>query len=121
MNWRDMVGGKLMTPAEAVSVVKSGDQVMVGMINCTPYTLCQALYDRRSELEGVRVDHPAPLFSWLRDGDEDVFELHDLYATPLDREMVNDGRVGYHPTAVWKEGSLPPGFLQNPDIFCSAT
>ena len=61
MNWRDMVGSKLMTPAEAVSAVKSGDQVMVGIINCTPYTLCQALYDRRSELEGVRVDHPAPI------------------------------------------------------------
>ncbi len=117
MNWRDMVGSKLMTPAEAVSAVKSGDQVMVGIINCTPYTLCQALYDRRSELEGVRVDHPAPLFSWFRDGDEDVFDLHDLYATPFDRDMVNDGRVGYHPTAVWKEGHLPPGFLQDPDVF----
>jgi len=117
MNWRDMVGSKLMTPAEAVSGVESGDQVMVGIINCTPYTLCQALYDRRSELEGIRIDHPAPLFSWVQDGDEDVFELHDLYATPFDRDMVNDGRVAYHPTAVWRDGDLPAGLLQNPDVF----
>ncbi len=117
MNWRDMVGGKLMTPAEAVSVVKSGDQVMVGAINCTPYTLCAALYDRRSELEAVRIDHPAPLFSWVNEGDEDVFELHDLYATPLDRDMVNEGRVEYHPSAVWRDGELPAGFLQNPDVY----
>ena len=117
MNWRDMIGGKLMTPAEAVSVVKSGDQVMVAIINCTPYTLCAALYDRRNELEGVRVDHPAPLFSWTQDGDEDVFQLHDLYATPFDRDMVNEGRVGYHPTAVWKDGDLPAGFVQNPDVY----
>jgi len=117
MNWRDMVGGKLMTPAEAVSIVKSGDQVMVGAINCTPYTLCAALYDRRSELEAVRIDHPAPLFSWVNEGDEDVFELHDLYATPLDRDMVNEGRVEYHPSAVWRDGELPAGFLQNPDVY----
>ena len=117
MNWRDMVGGKLMTPAEAVSVVKSGDQVMVAPINCTPFTLCMALYDRRSELEGVRVDHPAAFFSWVHEGDEDVFELHELYATPFNRDMVNEGRVEYHPSAVWRDGDLPAGFLQNPDVF----
>ena len=117
MNWRDMAGGKLMTPAEAVSAVKSGDQVMVGIINCTPYTLCEALYARRGELEGIRIDHPAPLFSWVREGDEDVFDLHDLYATPFDRDMVNEGRVAYLPTAVWRDGDLPPGFLQEPDAF----
>ena len=117
MNWRDMVGSKLMTPAEAVSAVKSGDQVMVGIINCTPYTLCQALYDRRSELEGIQVDHPAAFFSWVRDGDEDVFDVHELYATPFNRDVVNEGRVAYHPTAVWRDGDLPPGFLQNPDVF----
>ena len=117
MNWRDMVGSKLMTPAEAVSVVKSGDQVMVGIINCTPYTLCEALYERRGELEGIRVYHPAPFFSWVRDGDEDIFELYDLYATPFDRDMVNNGRVGYLPTAVWRDGDLPAGFVQNPDVF----
>ena len=117
MNWRDMAGSKLMTPSEAVSVVKPGDQVSVGIINCTPYTLCEALYARRGELEGVRIDHPAPLFSWVREGDEDVFDLHDLYATPFDRDMVNEGRVGYFPTAVWREGDIPAGLLKDPDVF----
>ena len=84
MNWRDIVGSKLMTPAEAVSVVKSGDQVMVGIINCTPYTLCEALYERRSELEGVRIDHPAPLFSWLRDGDEARTDFYTMTGLALE-------------------------------------
>ena len=63
MNWREMVSDKLMTPAEAVQAVISGDVVAIAAINCTPFTLCQALYDRREELSGVRIDHPAPLFS----------------------------------------------------------
>ena len=61
MTWRSMVSDKLMSPAEAVQAVKSGDVVAVSAINCTPFTLCQALYERRSELSDVRIDHPAPL------------------------------------------------------------
>ena len=82
MNWREMLSDKLMSPAEAVQAVKSGDVVAIAAINCTPFTLCQALYERRAELSGVRIDHPAPLFPWIREGDEGAFTLHDLYAHP---------------------------------------
>ena len=117
MNWREMVSNKLMSPSEAVQAVKSGDQVAVAAINCTPFTLCEALYDRRDELSGVRIDHPASLFSWVRPGDEDVFDAHDLYATPANREMVNAGRVNYHPVARWREDLAPDGFVENPDVY----
>ena len=60
MDWRDMVGSKLMSPEEAVQVVEPGAQVMVAPINCTPFTLCQALYDRRHELTGVAHRPPRP-------------------------------------------------------------
>ena len=36
MNWREMVSDKLMSPAEAVRAVKSGDVVAIAAINCTP-------------------------------------------------------------------------------------
>ena len=117
MNWREMVSDKLMSPAEAVQAVKSGDQVTVAAINCTPFTLCQALYDRRAELSGVRIDHPAPLFPWVQEGDEGAFTLHDLYATPADRQMVNAGRVEYRPVARWKTGLPPDGFVERPDVY----
>lgn len=117
MDWRESVGGKLMSPQEAVQVVKSGDQVMVAPINCTPFTLCQALHDRRHDLERVRIDHPAPLFPWLKPGETSPFELHDLYATPADRDAVNSGQVWYLPTARWREGEVPEGVLQHPDVF----
>ena len=117
MNWRNMVSDKLMSPAEAVQAVKSGDVVAISAINCTPFTLCQALYERRSELSGVRIDHPAPLFPWVQEGDEGPFTLHDLYATPADRQMANAGRVEYHPVARWRSDLPPDGFVASPEVY----
>ena len=68
-------------------------------------------------MSGVRVDHPAPLFPWVQDGDEGAFTLHDLYATPADRQMVNAGRVEYRPVARWKTGLPPDGFTERPDVY----
>ncbi len=117
MDWREMVGSKLMSPREAVQVVRSGDQVAVAAINCTPFTLCQALYDRRSELEGVHVYHPAPLFPWVQPGEEDAFQLHDLYATPANRDMVNAGHVWYVPTARFRWDEVPAGLPEHADAY----
>ena len=69
MDWRDSLGGKLVSPQEAVRAVKPGDQVMVAPFTCTPYTLCGALYQRRNELRDVRIDHPASLFGDVSDPD----------------------------------------------------
>ena len=117
MNWRSLVADKMMSPSEATQAVKSGDVVAISAINCTPFTLCQALYDRRSELTEVRIDHPAPLFPWVREGDESPFTLHDLYATPADRQMANAGRVEYHPVARWRADIPPDGFVERPDVY----
>ena len=117
MNWREMVSDKLMSPADAVRAVKSGDTVAIAAINCTPYTLCQALYDRRAELSDVRVDHPAPLFAWVQPGDEGPFTLHDLYTTPADRAAANAGELEYHPVARWRSDLPPDGFVARPDVY----
>ena len=97
--------------------MKPGDTVAIAAINCTPYTLCQALYDRRAELSDVRVDHPAPLFPWVQPGDEGPFTLNDLYATPADRAAANAGKVEYRPVARWKTGTPPDGFVEKPDVY----
>ena len=63
MQWRDVVGDKLVSADEAVRTVQSGDVVNVAPYTTTPHTLCGALQDRarRDGLRGVRVDHPAAL------------------------------------------------------------
>jgi acyl-CoA hydrolase len=117
MDWRDMVGSKLMSPQEAVQVVKSGDRVAAAPINCTPHTLCQALYDRRQDLTDVRIDHLASLFPWLTPGEETIFDLHEGYTTGVNRETVVSGEASYHPLARWLDGEFPDGFVQEPDVF----
>ena len=87
MDWRQMVDDKLMSPQEAIQAVKPGDKVMVAPINGTPYTLCQALYDRRQELWGMRVDHPAALFPWVQPGEEGGFQLRALYESRLSTKL----------------------------------
>ena len=117
MDWRHEVRDKLMSPEEAVRDVRSGDQVVVAFFHLTPFTLCQALYDRRSELEKVRIDHPAPFFPWRKLDEESPFELYDAYATPADRDLVNSGQASYIPAARWRAGEAIDGFVQNPDAF----
>src|SRR3990170_6858552 len=118
MDWRSQVADKLVSPQEAVAVVKPGDQVTAAPFTCTPFTLCGALYERRSGLQGVRIDHPAGLFAWVRpDEEETPFEVHDNYATPMDRDMVNAGKVEYLPIGRWRGDEVPAGFVAEPDVF----
>ena len=56
MNWRDMAGSKLMTPAEAVSAVKSGDQVMVGIITIYYDNTANGLQKQLADLQYRYID-----------------------------------------------------------------
>jgi|FLYL01.1.fsa_nt_gi acyl-CoA hydrolase len=117
-DWRQRLGSKLVSPAEAVSIVKPGDTVGVAPFTTTPFTLCAALYARRGELKNVSIHHPAALFAWVRPEDEDgAFIVRDNYATPLNRDMVNSGRVDYLPIGVWREDAVPGGYSPEPDVF----
>lgn len=51
----ELYNSKLMTAAEAVKAVKSGDRVYGGTASSGAYALLEALWDRRHELEGVTV------------------------------------------------------------------
>ena len=117
MDWRSQIADKLASPAEVVSDIESGHRVGVAPFTCTPFTLCGALYERRGELENVRVDHPAGLFSWVRPDEGYAFRVRDNYATPMNRDMMNSGRVDYLPIGRWREDELPLGFDGEGDAF----
>lgn len=117
MDWKSQLADKLVSPADAVASVKSGDQVIVAPFTTTPFTLCEALNNRRNELTGVRVDHPAGLFPWIKPGEESGFKLRTNYATPADRDMVNAGVVDYLPLGRWRADELPVGYIEEADAF----
>ena len=47
----------------------------------------------------------------------DAIELHDNYATPLNRTAVHAGAVEYLPIGLWKTDTVPDGFTAHPDVF----
>jgi len=117
MDWRSQVGEKIVSAAEAVKVIESGNRVGVAPFTCTPFTLCEALYARRNELENVDIDHAAGLYAWLQPGEENGFAVRDNYATPLNREMVHAGKIDYLPIGRWRSDEIAPGYDRHLDVF----
>ena len=117
MDWQSQLGDKLMTPGQAASVIRSGQRVAVAPFTCTPFTLCQALFDRRSQLHNVRIDHPAGLFAWVRPDEDGPFHVKDNYATAFSRDMVNAARVDYLPIGRWRADEVPAGYDGDVDVF----
>ncbi|MEX1195816.1 MAG: acetyl-CoA hydrolase/transferase C-terminal domain-containing protein [Dehalococcoidia bacterium] len=116
MDWQKMADDKLMTADEAVSVIKSGDHVGIAPFTTTPFTLCEALFARCGELENLRIDHPAALFTWVT-ADETTHVVTDNYATPMNRDIVNAGRMEYLPIGRWRHDEVPAGFDAPLDVF----
>ncbi len=119
MDWRDRVREKLVTPAQAVTRIKSGNTIGVAPFTSTPQTLCAALreYGRSGALQSVRVDHPASGAPWTEPWMKGVFELRDNYATPANRAGCHAGEMEYLPVGIWKSHEIPPGFEAEPDVF----
>jgi len=91
---------KLVSPAEAVKIVKSGDIIWAPPASNEPNILFDALADRKDELEGVvlrqflsRRSHPymEPSYS------SHIF-LECLFATDKVRPLIRDGYATYVPT-----------------------
>jgi 4-hydroxybutyrate CoA-transferase len=102
---------RIVSPAEAVAPIVSGNRIFVQGEAATPTQLLQALADRGPELQGVRVYHfhtegPAPHLAPELDGH---LRHVALFIGPNAREAVNEGRAEYVPI-----------FLSDvPDLFLS--
>ena len=100
MDWQAEYQHKLTTPEEAVKIVKSGDRVAVGGSIHEPDALPEALWERRSELRGVKVVHLCPTkdYGWCQPGGEESFEVEVIgYVGPLVRPRANERRISLIP------------------------
>ena len=100
MSWRDEYRRKLVSAAEAISIVESGDRVVIPLTQ-QPRQLAKALAARRSELQGVSVAiYTAADFDlgWFLSGDEDAFqvEIEGFIGVP-ERPLHDAGKVTYLP------------------------
>jgi 4-hydroxybutyrate CoA-transferase len=96
VNWREEYQRRLVTPEEAVKVVKSGDRVAF-CYGMEPLALGLALVARAEELRGIKLFVPAPGrdFPWYEPGWEESFQIEVGYILPMVREMMNEKRCDY--------------------------
>jgi 4-hydroxybutyrate CoA-transferase len=90
---------RIVTPAEAVAGIQSGQQLYVQCAAATPSVLLDALVARAPELRGVRVVHlhcegPGP---HLAPEMAPHFRHRALFIGPNARAAVNEGRADYIP------------------------
>ena len=99
MGWIDPYRGKVVTPEEAVSVVKSGDRIYMSGNAATPYVLLDALAERKDELRDVELTHLLLLGKDPLSGPGMAghFRHRSLFVGPADRKAVHEGRADYVP------------------------
>jgi 4-hydroxybutyrate CoA-transferase len=117
-NWRERYAEKLMSPREAMQIVKPGDHVWMGLLNCVPTTLCGALAERADELHDVTVYTMLTPFNWDKPELLRSFRILGGYAGPLERPAIREGRFDYAPFAGFRKGRLPAGLHIPYDVAC---
>ena len=106
---------RIISAAEAVAGIKSGDQVYVHAAAATPSMLLDALVARSNELTDVRMVHfhaegPGP---HLQPAMASHFFHRALFIGPNARGAINDGRAEYIPlflsdaAALLRRGTIP--------------
>jgi len=90
---------KVVSAADAVSVLNSGDRVFVHTAAAAPQVLVDAMTDRAGELRNVEVCHlhtegEAP---YVRDEYADTFQTNAFFVGANVREAVNSGNADYIP------------------------
>ncbi len=108
-DWKARLGARLVSAEDAIRHVKSGDRIVVGIAQATPYTLCHALAGRLMEIENVVVNHGAAFFSWDLPGIGERFRVESYYLSPIDRGLFRPAPGEFVPISYYRTGVLPPG------------
>ena len=116
MDWRQQVADRLMSPAEAMRIVKSGDVVWMGALSSVPVTLCEGLAGRADELVDVTICTCLTPVDWDRPELRRAFTIRTVYTGPLERKAAQEGRFEFVPVAAFREGRMPAGLDFDYDV-----
>ncbi len=116
MDWKSDYAGKVVTAAEAMKVVKSGDRVVFAHACGEPLELVDELVARAPELERVEINHMVAMGKgeYAQPEMAGSFFHKSLFVGASTREAVRDGRGDYIPVffseipKLFCEGYLPP-------------
>ena len=100
ISFKDAYHRKLVTPEEAVSIVKSGDWIDYGFGHTKPVALDRALASRKDELKDINIRTVLSLSRQAcieADPEGSVFTLQDWHFSGYSRKLHDHGRCFYHP------------------------
>src|SRR5262245_12353756 len=95
-DWKQRYADKLATAEEAVSVVRDGHRVVIGMHYQTPLALCRALAARGGELHDVEVENSISTFmSWWDSSELNNLTVRSFFLQAPDRAAYRKGLLEY--------------------------
>nr|WP_315988764.1 acetyl-CoA hydrolase/transferase C-terminal domain-containing protein [Desulforamulus aquiferis] len=111
---RNAYNEKLVSPLEAVSIIKSGDNIIVPPGAAEPEVLMDALADRKNDLKDVRIHQMLPLreATYLKPGMERQFRHVSWLTSSVVKRGVKEGRAGVMPGYLYEY----PKFIQELDV-----
>jgi acetyl-CoA hydrolase len=114
-SWFEKYKSKVVTAAEAVKNIKSGDSIIVQPGCAAPMVLLNAMVERKEELRDVKLYHILIVgdVPYLKPGMEEHFKHYAFFIGGNTRKAVNEGRAEFIPiflsevTLLFKNGVLP--------------
>lgn len=115
LNIHEMYQQKLVSPAEAVQVIKSGDTIWAPPASNEPNILFDALADRKDKLEGVRLRQflPRRSHAYMDPSCSKNIFIECLFATDKVRHLIRDGYATYVPVNF---GDIPRMIRQSKSV-----
>ncbi len=109
---------KIVTAEQAVSLVKSGDKVLMHSNCAIPMKLVNALVDRRESLENVEILHVLAVgeLPYLKPGMEKHFRHRSFFMGVNARQAVNEGRADFIPIYLFEYPKLFGQGIIKPNI-----
>src|SRR5271157_1813676 len=97
-DWQEEYRRKMVSAAEAVRVVKSGDRVSFTH-GREPPAITRAMTERKAELKNVKVFMRTPSldFGWYHEDWNDSFPLEISYVRPIARDIMAERRCDFVP------------------------
>lgn len=97
--WVKNYNAKLVTADEAVKVIKSGDKIIVQPGCAAPFSIINAMVDRKDNLEDVTIYHILIVgdLPYMKPGMEKHFKHIAFFIGGNARKAVNEGRAEFMP------------------------
>lgn len=99
MSWTDIYKQKVVSPAEAVKAVKSGDRIFLTGNCSVPSKILSALVDRAPELQDVEIDQALTVGSadYVSPEMEGHLQVNTMFISHNIRKAVQEGRADFTP------------------------